>query len=104
MIDMALTELEKKDSEVQSILTDRALYPHGLRIRLDSRAVRKLGIKDTPRLGDKMEMKIMVEVIELEAIKNMPSQDDFKIELQITGIEPAMEEKKEMSTEGAFYL
>lgn len=81
MIDMKISEMEKKENEVVSVL-DSSSYPYGLRIYLDPDSVKKLGLKD-PQVGDKMSLVGIVEIMSVNAEVIKGDEKELSVGLQI---------------------
>lgn len=58
---MKMTETEQKGTE-SAVAVNRPEYPYGLEVRLDEQSLKKLGIKDLPAVGTKMELAAKVHV------------------------------------------
>lgn len=56
-----MTEEENKGAKT-AIAVERPAYPYGLEIHLDEQSLKKLGIKDMPTTGTKMELEAKVHV------------------------------------------
>lgn len=71
-------------------------YPWGLRINLGDEELKKLGINELPKVGEKLPLMAMVSVV---GVRSNESQngETRNVELQIT--ECAMEMKKPMDNE-----
>jgi len=87
MTNMKLSIEEKKDMDAPTLVADRPAYPYGLRINLEPEAVKKLGMKDVPSVGEKMMMLAMVEVVRIEQEKHMDDTPEYTVSLQITDME-----------------
>ena len=97
MIDMKLTDMEKKDNSQSSILYDQASYPYGLKVQLDVEAYRKLGLGEPPKIGAKMMLLAHVEVCSIYKEPSKGDDHNYSMGLQITemDLKPHDEEKKE---------
>lgn len=93
MIDMKITEEEKKEQQQVSVLDDAANYPYGLKIQLDSESFAKLGIP-VPQIGQKMKMMAMVEVCSLSQNNYKGDAKEVEVSLQITDMEIVKPEKQ----------
>lgn len=99
MIDMKLSEMEKKESEVGSVL-DKPSYPYGLRIYLDPESVKKLGLRDC-QVGHKMVLEAVVEVVSVNAEMVKGDEKDVSVGLQI--LEMDLESEEEEKAEDVIY-
>jgi len=84
IVDMKLSDEEKKDMHKPSVLEDGPEYPFGLHLHLNPDVVRKLAISEPPDVGSEMVIlaKVKVDNVGLEH-----GRDDMKkmnIGLQIT--------------------
>lgn len=86
MIDMKITESEKKDASLLSVVDDRPNYPYGLEIRLDSETIKKLNLKD-PQVGQKMMMEAMVEITSVSSTNFKGDEKKYTVNMQITQME-----------------
>jgi len=76
---------EKRPSpEVSSMKYDEPAYPYGLQISLDAESMKKLGIKDMPKVGTKMMIEATVEVCSVSMNESKFYGDNKRVELQIT--------------------
>lgn len=62
MINLRITEEEKKDQASHSVLYDTPEYPYGLKLQIDPETYAKLGLKDAPQIGQKLILLAAVEV------------------------------------------
>lgn len=93
MKSMAISEKEKKENAAPSVL-EAPLYPWGLRLNLDPESYKKLDIKRTPQVGDKMLMLAVVEVCSVSNEKKLDDQNHISVSLQITEMEIKKKEKE----------
>jgi hypothetical protein len=65
-------------------------YPYGLRITLDDGSLKKLGIKDMPKPGDRFRLEAVAHVLE-SAQRTTEDDSDRRVELVLheLGAEPA---------------
>lgn len=68
-------------------------YPYGLSINLCDETLAKLGITELPAVGTKMMLHAMVEVTSTSQYERQ-DEKEININLQITDMELAAEEKK----------
>lgn len=84
MVSMKLTEADRKKREKSyEVMAEQPEYPYGLNIHLDNIAIDKLGIKDLPKLGEKMKIVAVVEVTGAN-LRKEKSGDKKDMSLQIT--------------------
>ena len=102
-MDMKLSEMEKKEGEINSVL-EKPSYPYGLRIYLDPDSVKKLNLKD-PQVGDKMMLEATVEVMSVNAEMVKGDVKELSVGLQIKEmvLESGEEEKAEVKAEDVIY-
>jgi hypothetical protein len=86
MIDMKISDMEKKEMATPSVLNDTADYPYGLRIHLDPESFKKLGI-GVPKIGTKMVMECVVEVMSGNAETYKGDEKKYSCSLQITSMD-----------------
>lgn len=92
MIDMMLTEEELKNEHgPESVVMDKAKYPYGLKINLDSKSVKKLNM-DLPQVGEKFIMLAKVEVCSVYKDEHY-GDDSVNVGLQI--IEMDLQKKQD---------
>ena len=94
MIDMKLSEMEKKEGEVSSVI-EKPSYPYGLRLYLDPESVKKLQLKD-PQVGQKMMLEAVVEIVSVNAEVIKGDQKAVSVGLQINemSVDSAKKEEK----------
>lgn len=102
MIDMKITEIEKKDMAETSVLNDSSNYPYSLRIYLGPEEVSKLQLKD-PQIGQKMQLEAMVEVVAVSSENTKGDESKVSVTIQIKEMmfESPEEEKAEEVMYGA---
>jgi hypothetical protein len=100
MIDMKLTEEEKKDFVNPAPRQPR--YPHGLMISLNKEELEKLGIQDPPSVGEKMKLEATVEVVGVDVQGETGDQKELCCRLQIKEMD-LKKEKKEENAETVIY-
>lgn len=102
MIDMKISEMEKKDMSETSVLNDTSNYPYSLRIYLGPEEVSKLQLKN-PQIGQKMQLEAMVEVVAVSSENNKGDENKLSVTIQIKEMmfESAEEEKAEEKLYGA---
>lgn len=91
MIDMKISEEQRKESQVCAITQDT--YPYGLRIHLDPESYAKLKMQAVPKLGEKMNIMIAVEVVSVEQHSREDKKQYTSCSLQITGMDIKKKEK-----------
>jgi len=99
MMDMKLSEMEKKEGEIKSVL-EKPSYPYGLRIYLDPESVKKLGLKD-PQVGEKMMLHAHVEVMSVNAEAVTGDAKQVYVGLQI--VEMDLDSHEEEKAEDVIY-
>lgn len=102
MIDMKISEIEKKDMAETSVLNDSANYPYCLRIYLGPEEVSKLQLKN-PQIGQKMQLEAMVEVVAVSSENTKGDESKVSVTIQIKEMmfESPDEEKAEEKLYGA---
>ncbi len=102
MIDMKISEIEKKDMAETSVLNDSANYPYSLRIYLGPEEVSKLQLKN-PQIGQKMQLEAMVEVVAVSSENTKGDESKVSVTIQIKEMmfESPDEEKAEEKLYGA---
>lgn len=102
MKDMMISEGEKRENSVLSVVDDKPSYPYGLRITLDPDTIKKLEMKEAPEIGAKMMIHGYAEVIAVNKIEGRGDVDSFTVELQIQNFD-AKEESKESKASNMLY-
>lgn len=69
-------------------------YPYGLRLCLDDKALKMLGIAKVPEVGSKMKLNAVVEVCSTSAYETKESGLCQSMDLQITDMSLDMKSKK----------
>lgn len=101
MIDMKISDMEKKEMSAPSVLNDTANYPYGLRIHLDPESFKKLGI-EVPEVGEKFLLHATVEVMSVNAESYKGYEKKYSCGLQIMDME-LEETEKENDAANAIY-
>lgn len=97
MKDMSISEKEKKDGSVKSVLENNPDYPYGLKITLEPDSYEKLGLKEPPDIGEKFMMLASVEVCSLYSDKSYGDKPRISMGLQIQAMD--LRSKEEESEE-----
>lgn len=92
MIDMKVTESEKKDNAEVSAL-ESSSYPYGLRIYLSPDDVKKLGLKD-PQVGQKLVLEANCEILSVNAEIVKGDEKELSVSLQLKEMSFESEEKE----------
>lgn len=105
MKSLLISEEEKKDNRISSVLSDQAKYPHGLMLHIDAKTAEKLAVGEAPEVGEKFMIMAMAEV---QSVSINDNQDDRKkpsFVLQITEMElsEGKEEDEAKSTSEVMY-
>jgi hypothetical protein len=87
MVDMKLSKNEARET-VGGIAkeADTPKYPYGLRLSLDNEELKKLGIKELPKAGEKMIIYAAVDVASSSSQDRMDGGKSLRMELQITDL------------------
>lgn len=89
MVSMKLTkadrEAEKKKYDGPCSI-DSEEYPYGLRLNLDNRALKKLGIKGLPDVGSTMTITAKVDVVGARQEDRADGRSERNLDLQITDL------------------
>lgn len=101
MIDMKISEQEKKDQAEVSVL-DTSNYPYGLKINLDSKSMKKLNMP-TPQVGQKMMIECEVEVTSVYADNIKGDEKEVSCCLQIVAMEIGEESGKNAPDANSIY-
>ena len=86
MIDMKITDAERKKHEPMTALDDAPKYPYGLSLNIDSDTFKKLNM-DVPKIGQKLKLNAMVEVSSINQYSNKDNSKDTNINIQICEME-----------------
>lgn len=84
LVNMKRTE-EKKTENMAIASPDSPVYPYGLNISLGHEEIKKLGLKELPKVGSKMKMMAMVEITSVSQYESKGGVDG-SISLQITDL------------------
>lgn len=93
MPSMKRSKKDVKNAEV-GIDSEEPEFPWGLRVDLDNESLDKLGIKDLPKVGEKMTLVAKVEVIRVSESDSVSGEPRRDMELQITDMELAPEDTR----------
>lgn len=102
MIDMKVTEEEKKMNAQTSVLSDAENYPYGLCLYLDADNFKKLGIP-LPQIGDKLYLQANVMVKSLNASNSKGDVNEVDVSLQITEMNLGKDSKEKEPPESVIY-
>lgn len=106
MIDLTMTEEERKDEYgPESVVMDKPKYPQGLKLHVDPRTFKKLGINEIPELGERMILVATVEVCSLNKDDYYSDGGEVNMGLQIVEMQLGENEPEEEETpmEEKFY-
>ena len=93
MIDMKVSESEKKDMSQMSVLNDTPDYPYQLKISLNDESFKKLNIP-LPQVGQKMILSAVVTVVSVEQEKYQGDKISNEVELQIIAMDLKAQSQK----------
>lgn len=82
-----MINLKKEKEEKEMALMSSMEYPYGLRLNLDHETLEKLGIKELPKMGAKVNLEAIAEVVSVSSHANMEGEVENCICLQITDME-----------------
>jgi len=84
MVSMKMTPKKgDKDSEVMPVGGGEDKYPWGLRLNLGDEELKKLGMKELPKVGQVLTMQCQVKVVGVRASETQQGEDR-NLELQVT--------------------
>jgi hypothetical protein len=66
---------------------DEPAYPYGTRLHLNSETLAKLGIKDMPKVGTKVRIMAMAEVVSVSQNQERDGDENRELGLQITDMD-----------------
>lgn len=84
---LAKEDLEATKPASESVLADQPIYPWGLQVRLDEKALDKLGMSDLPKVGGELVLIARVNVTSVSSNEHAGAKGKHKhrsVELQIT--------------------
>lgn len=81
MHSMKMSKKEKKDN-MPTAVSDGPDYPYGLRLSLNDDCLKKLGLKSLPKVGAKMTVHAIGEVVAVSQHES-ENHDDRHVEIQI---------------------
>lgn len=102
---MDLTSMKISKEEAKEMVSpglaekDVPQYPYGLQLNLDGDALKKLGLKDLPTVGQKLLLFARVEVTSVSQHESKGGYDHKGCGLQITDMCVEQELKKKSATE-----
>lgn len=100
--DMRISDMEKKNNTLLSVVDDKPNYPYSLKLMLDSDTVAKLGLADLPDVGEKMQMLAVVEVVGVRKEGEVGDVGKYCLDLQIQQMD-IKESEKDESVSGMLY-
>ena len=100
MRDLSITDKEKKEASVHSVLEDTPKYPYGLKLHIDEETFEKLGLADAPTTGDKFMILAVAEVSDIRQERYRGDEKKHSMGLQIMQMEvkPHKDKKDAAST------
>ena len=96
LINMAMSAEEAREQYPTTLATEDAegpKYPYGLRLTLDDDCLEKLGMTAMPKVGDKLMLTAMVEVVGTSTNERQGGDEESCVDLQITDL--ALGDEKE---------
>lgn len=87
MKSMKMDEAEQKAYAAPSVMSGQPLYPWGLQITLDDEALKKLGLKELPKLDQVMAITCKAQVTSVSSRKDGDDESCDCLQLQITDME-----------------
>jgi hypothetical protein len=90
MISLKSAPKPKPGKEAAHMLMDYdpPAYPYGLCLSLNSETLTKLGIKDLPKVGTKVRITAVGEVISVSQRQELDGDQARSVDVQITDMEP----------------
>lgn len=91
---MKLVNMKQDGSSMPKDLAPRDdVYPYGLCLCLNDDVIKKLGLKEMPKVGTKMKLEAMVEVVRTFESESKDGEN-YSMDLQITdmGLSPSKKE------------
>ncbi len=94
LVDMELEDEDKYDAVQPIPMPSKPDYPYGLRICLNEKDLKKLGIEPPKNIGDIIDMRCFGEVTSISCDKRADGEDCCRVEIQIQkmAVESEMEE------------
>lgn len=78
-------------------------YPYGLCLHLDDEAMKKLAMKELPKVGKQVLVYALADVVSVRESESLVGGNSQSVELQITDLSILPPPKKEDSTEETLY-
>jgi hypothetical protein len=106
LVDMRLSEEEKKDFSTPRQGPEAPKFPFGLRLRLGPDELKKLGFLSAPKVDDKLLLlgkSMVIEVAKRTEDEMKLGELDFSVELQITELSVKGEEERPKSPSQVIY-
>lgn len=100
---MNSSEDVKEYGASSTMMSDAPKYPYGLRLDLDDKSLKKLGIKSLPSVGDKMMIQALVEVCCVSERQELDEDSAMNVGLQITDMAIADAPKESKSASETLY-
>jgi hypothetical protein len=85
LIDLRLTKKSKKELN-KGMEIDQPKYPYGFQLRFDSEQVAKLPQLEKVKIGEKVTIQGIGEVVEVRKVDRQKENNQFSVEIQLKQI------------------
>lgn len=85
LVDLKLPK--KSEKELKKVMTmDQPRYPYGFQLRFDSEQVKKLPQLEKVKIGEKVTIQGVGEVVEVRKVDRQKEDNQFSVEIQLKQI------------------
>lgn len=85
LVDLRLPKKSKKEL-TKEVEIDQPKYPYGFQLRFDSEQVKKLPQLEKVKIGEKVTVNAIGEVIEVRKVDRQKEDNQFSVEIQLKQI------------------
>lgn len=104
LVDLKLAKKSKKElKKNMEVAVDQPAYPYGFQLRFDAEQIKKLPQLEKMKMGEKVTVNAVGEVIEVRKVERQNKDNDFSVEIQLKqiAVQGSAAKKKDESLIGA---